>query len=279
LAGLRIDATVPLSHGACDDWRGALKLVADDPSHWHFGGAYPARCGARNWPLAYPEPASFERRLVSALWREGGGKLSGQVRDGTLPEGATLAFSFESPQLAQIVRDINKFSNNTMAEQLFLTLAANATPGAPATAVDVKPEQAQAVLSRWLHERLGSAADGVVIVNGSGLARETRISARTLGALLQSDWARPAMPELMSSLPISGIDGTLRRSGASTGRAHLKTGSMRDVIAVAGYVLADSGRRYILVAVVNDPNAGAARPALDAAIDWVASDPALAKAP
>jgi D-alanyl-D-alanine carboxypeptidase/D-alanyl-D-alanine-endopeptidase (penicillin-binding protein 4) len=279
LTGLRIDATVPLSHGACDDWRGALKLVADDPSHWHFGGAYPARCGARNWPLAYPEPASFERRLVSALWREGGGKLSGQVRDGTLPEGATLAFSFESPQLAQIVRDINKFSNNTMAEQLFLTLAANATPGAPATAVDVKPEQAQAVLSRWLHERLGSAADGVVIVNGSGLARETRISARTLGALLQSDWARPAMPELMSSLPISGIDGTLRRSGASTGRAHLKTGSMRDVIAVAGYVLADSGRRYILVAVVNDPNAGAARPALDAAIDWVASDPALAKAP
>ena len=84
------------------------------------------------------------------------------------------------------------------------------------------------------------------------------------------------MPELMSSLPINGVDGTLRRSTAQAGRAHLKTGSMRDVVAVAGYVLADSGRRYILVAVINDPNAGAARPALDAAIDWVMRDPVKA---
>ena len=279
LAGLRIDATVPLSHGACDDWRGALRLAADDPSHWHFGGAYPARCGARNWPLAYPEPASFERRLVSALWRELGGKLSGQVRDGTLPDGATLAFSFESPQLAQIVRDINKFSNNTMAEQLFLTLAWNASSELSATATDVRQEQARAVLSQWLHGRLGAAADGVVIANGSGLARETRISARTLALLLQTNWNSPVMPELVSSLPINGVDGTLRKSTALAGRAHLKTGSMRDVVAVAGYVQADSGRRYILVAVINDPNAGAARPALDAAIDWVARDPAQAKAP
>ncbi len=82
------------------------------------------------------------------------------------------------------------------------------------------------------------------------------------------------MPELMGSLPIAGVDGTLRRSTAPAGRAHLKTGSMRDVVAVAGYVLADSGKRYILVAIVNDPNAGAARPALDAAIDWVTHDPA-----
>jgi D-alanyl-D-alanine carboxypeptidase/D-alanyl-D-alanine-endopeptidase (penicillin-binding protein 4) len=130
------------------------------------------------------------------------------------------------------------------------------------------------VLSQWLHGRLGAAADGVVIANGSGLARETRISARTLGALLQSDWNSTTMPELVSSLPIAGVDGTLRRSKAEAGRAHLKTGSMRDVVAVAGYVLSDSGRRYILVAVVNDPNAAAAHPVLDAAIDWVARDPA-----
>jgi len=279
LAGLSIAATVPLSRAPCGDWRRALKLVADDPARWHFGGAYPAACGERNWPLAYPEPASFERRLVSALWRELGGRLSGQVRDGALPDGATLAFTFESPQLAQVVRDINKFSNNTMAEQLFLTLAGDTSDEPAARSVDVKAAQAQAVLSQWLHARLGAAADSVVIANGSGLARETRISARTLGALLQSDWNSATMPELMSSLPIVGVDGTLKRSKAEAGRAHLKTGSMRDVVAIAGYVLADSGRRYILVAIVNDPNAGAARPALDAAIDWVARDPAQAKAP
>ena len=280
LAGLAIDATVPLSKGGCDDWRSALKLSADNPARWHFAGAYPARCGARNWPLAYPDPASYESRLVTALWREAGGRLSGKVRDGTLPDGATLAFTFESPQLAQIVRDINKYSNNTMAEQLFLTLAWNASSELSATATDVRQEQARAVLTQWLHDRLGSAADGIVVVNGSGLARETRISARTLGLLLQSNWNSPVMPELVSSLPINGVDGTLRKSTALAGRAHLKTGSMRDVVAVAGYVQADSGRRYILVAVINDPNAGAARPALDAAIDWVERDPAQqAKAP
>jgi D-alanyl-D-alanine carboxypeptidase/D-alanyl-D-alanine-endopeptidase (penicillin-binding protein 4) len=279
LAGLRVDATVPLGKSGCGDWRGGLKLNADDAAHWHFAGTYPAGCGARNWPLAFPEPAGYESRLVSALWREAGGKLSGKVRDGTLPEGATPAFTFESPQLAQIVRDINKYSNNTMAEQLFLTLAWNASSELSANATDVKQEQARAVLMQWLHARLGAAADGVVVVNGSGLARETRISARTLGQLLQSDWASPIMPELMSSLPINGVDGTLRKSKAPAGRAHLKTGSMRDVVAVAGYVLSESGRRYILVAVINDPNAAAARPALDAAIDWVEHDPAPSRAP
>jgi len=276
LAGLMVAPTVPLSTAACGDWRGGLKLAADDPARWRFGGRYPAACGERSWPLAYPEPSSYENRLVAALWRELGGKLSGTVHAGTLPGGATLAFNFESPQLAQIVRDINKFSNNTMAEQLFLTLASNAAPTPPAPATDVGPEQARATLAQWLHGRLGAAADGVVIVNGSGLARETRISARTLGALLQSDWRSPTMPELMGSLPIVGVDGTLRRSKAGAGRAHLKTGSMRDVVAVAGYVLSDSGRRYVLVAIVNDPEAGAAHPVLDAAIDWVARDPASA---
>jgi serine-type D-Ala-D-Ala carboxypeptidase/endopeptidase (penicillin-binding protein 4) len=276
LAGLRVDATVPLAKGGCGDWRGGLKLSADDPAHWRFAGAYPAACGPRSWPLAYPEPATYENRLVAALWREAGGKLAGKVRAGTLPDGATPLFAFESPQLAQVVRDINKFSNNTMAEQLFLTLAWNASAELSASATDVRREQARAMLMQWLHQRLGAAADGVVVVNGSGLARETRISARALGLLLQTDWRSPFMPELVSSLPIAGVDGTLRRSAAPAGRAHLKTGSMRDVIAVAGYVLADSGRRYILVAVVNDPNAGAARPALDAAIDWVMHDPAKA---
>ena len=80
----------------------------------------------------------------------------------------------------------------------------------------------------------------------------------------------------MSSLPVSGIDGTARRPGrawgGAQGRAHLKTGSLRDVMALAGYVLGESGRRYALVAVVNHPDAGTARPALDALVRWCAED-------
>jgi len=82
------------------------------------------------------------------------------------------------------------------------------------------------------------------------------------------------MPELVSSLPIVGVDGTLRKSKSRfQGGAHLKTGSLRDVVALAGYVDANDGHRYVLVAMVNHPNAAAARPAMDALIDWVAQGP------
>jgi D-alanyl-D-alanine carboxypeptidase/D-alanyl-D-alanine-endopeptidase (penicillin-binding protein 4) len=217
---------------------------------------------------------------VASLWREAGGKLSGQVRDGATPVDAIPAFEFASPPLAEILRDINKYSNNTMAEQVFLTLATQAPASAPSDGpVGVTTEQARAVLVQWLHERLGPAAGGITVVNGSGLARETRISAHALGQLLQSMWNGPSMPELMSSLPLNGVDGTLRKSTATPGRAHLKTGSMRGVVAIAGYVLSESGRRYVLVAVVNDANASAAHPVLDAAIDWVVHDPAQARMP
>jgi D-alanyl-D-alanine carboxypeptidase/D-alanyl-D-alanine-endopeptidase (penicillin-binding protein 4) len=83
----------------------------------------------------------------------------------------------------------------------------------------------------------------------------------------------PLMPELMSSLPIAGVDGTQKRSRAlAQGRAHLKTGSLRDVAAIAGYVHGASGKRYVLVAVANHPNASAARPAFDALLDWAVKD-------
>jgi len=89
--------------------------------------------------------------------------------------------------------------------------------------------------------------------------------------MLQVAWQSPVMPDLVASLPISGVDGTLRRT-QSRAAAHLKTGSLRDVMAVAGYVHAASGRRYVLVAVVNHANAGAARPVLDSLVDWTARD-------
>jgi D-alanyl-D-alanine carboxypeptidase/D-alanyl-D-alanine-endopeptidase (penicillin-binding protein 4) len=107
----------------------------------------------------------------------------------------------------------------------------------------------------------------------------TRAS-QLLARLLQAAYAGPAMPELMSSLPVTGIDGTLRRArNAATGRAHLKTGSLRDVAGIAGYVLSTGGRRYVLVAIVNHPNANAARPALEALVQWTASDMAPAAEP
>jgi D-alanyl-D-alanine carboxypeptidase/D-alanyl-D-alanine-endopeptidase (penicillin-binding protein 4) len=154
-----------------------------------------------------------------------------------------------------------------MAQQLFLTLALQRWPDQPATA-----DAARVLLQEWLVSRVGELPPGLQLDNGSGLSRETRLSAALLARLLQQGWSSPAMPELLSSLPINGLDGTLRRSRATPGRAHLKTGSLRDVAGVAGYVLSDSGRRYVLVALINHPNANAARPALDALVQWSLRD-------
>ena len=187
------------------------------------------------------------------------------MRDGQVPEGLQPAFASTSPALAEVVRDINKYSNNVMAQQLFLTLALNAHGTAT-------PEGARQVLQQWWRTRFGDA-DMPVADNGAGLSREARISAQSLGGMLQAAWAAPVMPELLASLPIAGVDGTLRRSQSrAAGSAHLKTGSLRDVSALAGYVHGASGRRYVLVAMANHANALAARPAWDALVDWAARD-------
>lgn len=269
LAGVRVDLTVPLAAGPCSDWRGALKADFTDPARMRLAGAYPASCGEKLWPLAYADPKSYNERALAGIWQEMGGKLDGVVREGVAPS-ASPSFELRSPSLAEVIRDINKLSNNVMAQQLFLTLGATQRGGSGT------PEAARDVVRQWLKGRIGDAAGGAVIVNGSGLSRESRLNAALLGRLLQSAWSSPVMPELMSSLPVSGIDGTLRKSKGPSGRAHLKTGSLRDVVGIAGYVLADSGRRYVVVGIVNHPNANAARPALDALAEWVANDaPAL----
>jgi D-alanyl-D-alanine carboxypeptidase/D-alanyl-D-alanine-endopeptidase (penicillin-binding protein 4) len=270
LDGVLVDAAVPLSDQACNDWRANLKARLDDPDRLRWAGQFPGSCGERVWPLAYADPASYNARLIGSLWRELGGSLGGKVRAGVTPAGLKPLFEFNSPALAEVVRDINKFSNNVMAEQLFLSLPLAARDGAG----PVRPEEAREHLRRWLQSRLGDeAASSTVIDNGSGLSRDSRVSAQTLARLLQRIWSSPLMPELMSSLPVGGVDGTLRQASAMAGRTHLKTGSLRDVSAVAGYVLADSGRRYVLVALINHPQAQAGRTAIDALVQWTQSEP------
>ncbi|HEY0857922.1 MAG TPA: D-alanyl-D-alanine carboxypeptidase/D-alanyl-D-alanine-endopeptidase [Albitalea sp.] len=265
LAGVRADASLPLADGPCDDWRAAAKADFVDPTRLRFAGNYAASCGEKQWPLAFADPKGYDARLLLGLWREMGGTISGSVREGAAPL-ATPSFVVSSPALAEVVRDVNKFSNNTMAQQLFLTL------GLMQKGIG-SPQAARETLQQWAEARLGEAVSrGLLVDNGSGLSRDHRASAALLARLLQVAWGGPAMPELMSSLPVSGVDGTMRRARSALGRAHLKTGSLRDVAGVAGYVLSGSGRRYVVVAIVNHPDANAARPALDALVQWAATD-------
>ena len=277
LAGVQMQPTVALAAGACNDCRATLKPDFSDLAHIRFSGHYPVDCGEKIWPVAYVDPASYSARAVEGMWREMGGKLSGKVREGKAAVGLKPAFELTSPTLAEIIRDINKFSNNVMAQQVFLTLALQA--GASGGAIRAGTfAGAHEVVNAWWKQRIarGEAAEGVdapALDNGSGLSRAGRISAQALALLLQTAFRSTLMSELMASLPIAGVDGTLRRSPVKTpGSAHLKTGSLRGVSAVAGYVDGASGRRYVLVAMINHPNAQAARPAIDALIDWTAQD-------
>lgn len=198
--------------------------------------------------MAPAQPAAFSARAIEGMWRALGGTLAGQVRDGRVPAGLQPVFSTTSPALAEVVRDINKYSNNVMTQQVFLTLGLQ-KGGAGSF------EAARDALQRWWRQRLGGDAELPVVDNGVGLSREARISAQALARMLQLAWAAPVMPEYLASLPIAGVDGTLRRSTSrAAGAAHLKTGSLRDVMAVAGYVHAANGRRQVLVAIANHPN-------------------------
>jgi D-alanyl-D-alanine carboxypeptidase/D-alanyl-D-alanine-endopeptidase (penicillin-binding protein 4) len=266
LAGVQRQATVALAAPGteCGDWRGALRAELSDPAKVGFQGVYPAACGERVWPVAAADPRGFAARAVEGMWRELGGKLTGTVRDGKVPAGLKPAFVVTSPALAEVVRDVNKYSNNVMAQQVLLTLALQKSGVATY-------DGAREALRQWWQGRLGDV-ELPQVDNGAGLSRDARLTAQALARMLQVAWASPSMPELLASLPISGVDGTLRRSQSRAGTAHLKTGSLRDVMAIAGYVHAASGRRYVLVAVVNHASAGAARPVLDSLIDWTARD-------
>ncbi|MBC7954700.1 MAG: D-alanyl-D-alanine carboxypeptidase/D-alanyl-D-alanine-endopeptidase, partial [Cytophagales bacterium] len=187
LAGVRIDVGVPLSNGVCNDWRAVLRAELADPLRVRFAGHYPTACGEKQWPLAYADPKAYNPRVLAGLWREMGGRLIGRVRDGTAPTDPP-SFELSSPPLAELIRDINKFSNNVMAQQLFLTLGL--TQRGTGT-----PEQARDVLRMWLAERYGDDARGAVIDNGSGLSRESRLTAQLLARMLQVAYAGPAMPE------------------------------------------------------------------------------------
>ena len=287
LHGVQLEHRLTLVPGtACGDWRGSLKLDIAPQAGWpHDGrtrwvvrlsGPYPVACGEKEWPLLWSGdgPGDHASRLLEAAWQGGGGQLGAPVRDGHWPSGLPVWQTWVSAPLASVVRDINKFSNNVMARQLFLSLAVasnNGTQG-PATLA-----QARAVVGRLVVEATGGPSSAcqdqaLVLDNGSGLSRQEHASATCMAQWLQSMWRSAVMPEFIASLPLNGVDGTTRRWQAAAGLAHIKTGSLDGVASVAGYVLGESGQRIVVVGLVNHPRADAARPLLQALVDWARQD-------
>lgn len=259
-----------LTQTECGDWQSKLQPEFDG-AYIKFAGVFSTACGEKTWYL-HPFQMSNNQYfgwVFRQLWAELGGSFTGDVKNGEVTPSARFIAEWESPSLAEVLRDINKYSNNVMARQLLLTLAMAASTQAANTL------QGAAVVKNWLARKVNKKVEDLPtlsIENGAGLSRSERISAELMGNMLAAAFQSPVMPELIASLPLVGYDGTMRKrlkNNPIAGRAHIKTGSLDEVRTLAGYVLAASGKRYVVVFFINHHNAAAGQEAQDAFLEWI----------
>lgn len=269
LSNLQISNNLTIKQGACEGYQRGISFDSDAgrPDRVAFDGRFPSGCSEYSLVRAVLTPETFFFGLFDRLWRELGGEFNGSLRQGVAPVGVQPLVEWYSPPLSEVIRYINKFSNNLMTRQTLLTLGAERFE-TPATV-----DSGQTVVGEYL-DMLGLDYNGLEVSNGSGLSRDSRISPALLGRVLQHGYDSPYMAEFIASLPLNGIDGTMRnrlRSEALRGNMHIKTGTLDEVSAVAGYVTASSGKQYTVVGMLNHSLAdrGPGVELMDALLTWV----------
>jgi len=252
-ANLDLQNQVRLTDGKC--YTSGVTFNTPDPIEKPntvvVGGVLPKSCGSFSIGRAIMTAPDYAYGTFRTLWTQSGGVMDGEMRMETLPANARPLYSHDSLSLAEVIRLVNKYSNNVMARHLMLTLGVEKF-GPPATV-----ESGRNAVRAWLSTR-GITMPGFVLDNGSGLSRAERVTARGLGEMLDMAWHSPFMPEFAASLPLSATDGTLRnrfKSPGMQGRIRLKTGHLDNVSALAGFVNAASGKTYVVVIIVNSPGA------------------------
>jgi D-alanyl-D-alanine carboxypeptidase/D-alanyl-D-alanine-endopeptidase (penicillin-binding protein 4) len=195
------------------------------------------------------EPALYAGETLRRYLALRGVRVTGTVRLGVAPPGARLVHVSQSEPLSDVVRRLNKTSNNFVAEQLVKTLGAEVkgAPGSWAKGVAAT----EAVLAE-----LGVPRGAYVMKNGSGLNDTNRFSARQLVTVLRAMWGRfPLHAEFMASLPVAARDGTIRYrmdGTAAAGRLRAKTGTLEGVTGLSGFVETAGGRTLAFAVLVND---------------------------
>ena len=259
---------------ACADWEDGWKLPTvrrgeNDSIVIELHGEFPKNCSATT-EINILDRVDFADRTFRTLWRNLGGTFTGRTRDATSTTADTRVLAqHRSRTLAEFTRDINKKSDNAITRMLYLSLGALAeADGSAATSV-----RAEKKVRAWFRQHNIDDV-GMVLENASGLSRIERIRPRQLAQVLMKAYRSKWAPEFMASLPIAGIDGGMEkrlRDTPAVGHARIKTGTLRDVSAVAGFVPCGQNETCIVVAMINHPFAkgAVARPILDALIDSV----------
>ncbi|WP_302480441.1 D-alanyl-D-alanine carboxypeptidase/D-alanyl-D-alanine endopeptidase [Burkholderia lata] len=270
LADLLVDNALRMTDGACRTPTQGCGPTIDRTDagvvHVTLRGAYSRHWGVRVVNIAVFDHTTFFGEGCLAFWQQTGGTFAdGQIREGTVSAGAHLVATHDSPALQDTVHDINKFSNNVMARNMFPAIG-TVSGRPPATA----QKSSRAILGFLNKKRL--TIRELVPDNGSGRSRNERIGAMSLANLLQAARTSPAAQIFIDSLWVEGVDRTTRRrlvGIAARGHAHIKTGTLRDVRAIAEYVTAANSENYVVVSMINEIHAHAAEAVNDTRLEWV----------
>jgi D-alanyl-D-alanine carboxypeptidase/D-alanyl-D-alanine-endopeptidase (penicillin-binding protein 4) len=298
LAGLKVINQLQITKGACTDWTKSVKIsirkINDDEWQAIFAGPISGNCLDINWNSVSIDANQFFKQGILAAWEDAGGvwKSSPQIIEAEVPAQAKLLYSHQGTLLADAVRDINKYSNNVMARQLMLTIGVEKGLRPSSTTDSVR------LIKDWLKKSKLNFPE-LVIENGSGLSNIERISSQSMTALLNYAIYSKHNQVFISSLPIAGVDGTMKNrlldrlrklwatiqhedtfspdlsipSGLHKTGAYMKTGTLQTVRAVSGYVVSKSGKVYAVSSTVNHANASLGGTSVnDALISWVLDD-------
>ena len=292
LDNVTISSDMQLVKGNCarweDGWRppeyvrgpnGRLQVI--------LHGTFPQNC-KKATSINVLDRNDYADKLFRTTWKRLGGTISGSVREAAAtglpptaePVGTRMLADHVARALPEVLRDINKNSDNTLARTLFLSIGSLQSDGwlgsrpVAMTMPEDTATRSRQVIQEWM-QRHGIDTSGMLIDNGSGLSRTGRIAplqlAGVLQAMQQSVWA----PEFQSSLPIVALDGTMRKrllGSPAASRARIKTGTLKNVVAIAGYVPDANNQLCVVVAMINSDlvGNGNGRAAVDALIEWVA---------
>jgi len=270
LDNLGVINRLTVKQGYCGGYqRGVAVTMNEALDEVTFEGRFPSGCHRYALDRTALSHNEYAYGLFRMLWREAGGKFDGGWKNTVMvvDEATEPLLSFGSRPLVEMIARVNKHSNNVMARQVLYTLAAEVN-GPPGT-----ERGGRAVIADWLaRNHLEPCA--LALENGAGLSRDSRICASAMAAMLRFAWQQPYMPEYLASLSLSGLDGTLRRRFRNSdlvGKAHLKTGSLDHVAAIAGYLQSRSGRRFVVVALQNyeDIHRGYGEEVQEALLRWL----------
>ena len=251
-----------------------IDVEVDNNGVLHVAGNFPSGCSIFSLYYSIANKNAYTVSLFRHLWQQLGGRWSGQWLASTSVSAAKLdsldtVLAFESEPLGQAIHSINKYSNNVMSRMLFLTLGM-AQEGPPATS-----EKSRRAIAHWVKTQQIDMP-GLRPINGAGRSRDVRVSARGINNMLQTAWQSLYMPEFISSLSLSGLDGTFgrrHRNGLLKGVIHAKTGRLNNVVALAGYYQSPQKRRYTFAILHNarDIHRGHGNVVQDAILYWLSN--------